>query len=624
MDDEESLRRKRGSGCHFQPLKRKTGTSFEQNEENDLDSSINVEEHNELGDMTFCMANYLKEVMKMMFMMRTHHMLTDVILEVGSELFHAHKVILAAASPYFKAMFTGGLKECEMTRVTLHGVCPTAMARLMYFMYTGQIRVTEVTVCSLLPAATMFQVNNVIEACCTFLEKQLDPTNAIGIANFAEQHGCQTLLNKANQYILQHFTQICLEDEFLQLSAMRLIALVRRDELNVQEEREVYNAVLKWVKYNEEARGPKMENILQAVRCQYLTPNFLKDQMINCDVLKKVPACREYLAQIFKELTLHKKPIVKERTPNTPRIIYIAGGFLKHSLDVLEGYNVDDKTWSKHANLLVPRSGLAGAFVKGMFYAVGGRNNSPDSRYDSDWVDRYNPITDQWRPCSPMSVARNRVGVAVMDGLLYAVGGSSGPEFHNTVECYDPEDDSWTSIKAMHVKRLGVGVAVVNRLLYAVGGFDGKYRLSSVECYHPENDNWTMVSSMMCCRSGAGVASLGQYIYVVGGYDGTSQLNSVERYDTETSVWETVSSVSVARSALSVTVLDGKLYAMGGYNGNSFLNIVEIYDPAKDQWELGVPMSSGRSGHASAVSYQQCPSHYDQVENNTNQEKEPS
>lgn len=43
-------------------------------------------------------------------------------------------------------MFTGGLKECEMTRVKLQGVCPTAMARLMYFMYTGQIRVTEISV----------------------------------------------------------------------------------------------------------------------------------------------------------------------------------------------------------------------------------------------------------------------------------------------------------------------------------------------------------------------------------------------------------------------------------------------------------------------------------------------
>lgn len=46
--------------------------------------------------------NYFLFLWQMMFMMRSHHMLTDVILDVGSELFHAHKVVLAAASPYFK------------------------------------------------------------------------------------------------------------------------------------------------------------------------------------------------------------------------------------------------------------------------------------------------------------------------------------------------------------------------------------------------------------------------------------------------------------------------------------------------------------------------------------------
>ncbi|PNF14489.1 Kelch-like ECH-associated protein 1 [Cryptotermes secundus] len=506
-------------------------------------------------------------------------------------------------------MFTGGLKECEMSRVKLQGVCPTAMARILHFMYTGQIRVTEVTVCQLLPAATMFQVTNVIDACCVFLERQLDPTNAIGIANFAEQHGCKELNHKATQFIEQHFTQICQEEEFLQLSAIQLVALIKKDELNVQEEREVYNAVLKWVKYDEEKRYPKMEHILQAVRCQYLTPNFLRDQMKNCDVLKKLPACREYLAQIFKDLTLHKKPCVKERTPNTPRVIYIAGGYLRNSLDLLEGYNADDRTWSQLAKLTVPRSGLGGAFLKGMFYAVGGRNNSPGSSYDSDWVDRYNPVTDQWRPCSPMSVPRNRVGVAVMDGLLYAVGGSAGSEYHSSVERYDPEEDRWTSVKPMHTKRLGVGVAVVNRLLYAIGGYDGTERLGSGECYHPENNAWNMITPMTTQRSGAGVAALNQYIYVVGGYDGNRQLNTVERYDTEKDSWDSVSSIRTARSALSLTVLDGKLYAMGGYDGQTFLNIVEVYDPERDVWEEGQPLTSGRSGHASAVSYHQCVIH---------------
>lgn len=262
------------------------------------------------------------------------------------------------------------------------------MARLIGFMYTGKIRVTELTVCQLLPAATMFQVANVIEACCTFLERQLDPTNAIGIANFAEQHSCVSLKQKANQFIERHFTQvsfpnfpgntfsnqvfiqICQEEEFLQLSAMQLVSLIRKDELNVQEEREVYNAVLKWVKYDEDNRYPKMEHILYAVRCQFLTPNFLKEQMKNCDVLRRVPACREYLARIFKDLTLHKRPVVRERKPNTTRMIFVAGGYFQHSLDTLEGFNVDDKTWTTLPKLTVPRSGLGAAFLKGTFYAV--------------------------------------------------------------------------------------------------------------------------------------------------------------------------------------------------------------------------------------------------------------
>ncbi|GBP29012.1 Kelch-like ECH-associated protein 1 [Eumeta japonica] len=553
-------------------------------------------------------------------------------------------------------MFTSGLKECEMSRVRLQGVCPSAMAWLVYFMYTGKVRVTELTVCQLLPAATMFQVrknrpraavrvnragrypsaraaklqiivyykttvgpkryrcvyvmirvviiSNVIEACCAFLERQLDPSNAIGIANFAEQHGCTELKQKANQFIERHFTQVCREEEFLQLTPSELIALIRKDELNVREETEVYNAVISWVKHDEERRRPRMEHILQAVRCQYLSPSFLKEQMRNCTVLRKVPACREYLARIFQDLTLHKKPVVKERRPNTPRIIYVAGGYMRHSIDTLEAFNLDDNCWSTLPRLTVPRSGLGAAFLKGVFYAVGGRNNSPGSSYDSDWVDVYNPASEQWRPCSPMSTPRNRVGVAVMDGLLYAVGGSAGSEYHKSVECYDPETDIWSSISPMGVARLGVGVAVVNRLLYAVGGFDGARRLRSVECYHPENNRWTEVASMNTPRSGAGVVALNQFIYVVGGYDGAQQLASVERYDTERDVWEQVASVRVARSALSLTVLDNKLYAMGGYDGTSFLDIVEVYDPATDEWRDGTPLTSGRSGHASAVCYQ--------------------
>lgn len=168
---------------------------------------------------------------------------------------------------------------------------------------------------------------------------------------------------------------------------------------------------------------------------------------------------------------------------------------------------------------------------------------------------------------------------------------------------FDPEQDRWTTVARMSSKRLAVGVAVVNRLLYAIGGFDGENRLASVECYHPENNAWSEMPAMKSSRSGAGVAVLNQYIYVVGGFDGNRQLSSVERFDTDKQTWELVTSMKTSRSALSVNVIDGKLYAMGGYDGTHFLANVEVYDPVKDFWEDGIPLSSGRSGLASAVIY---------------------
>lgn len=69
---------------------------------------------------------------------------------------------------------------------------------------------------------------------------------------------------------------------------------------------------------------------------------------------------------------------------------------------------------------------------------------------------------------------------------------------------YDPEKDQWQLVAPMLTRRIGVGVAVINRLLYAVGGFDGANRLSSCECYNPERDEWKTMASMNTVRSGAG------------------------------------------------------------------------------------------------------------------------
>lgn len=77
------------------------------------------------------------------------------------------------------------------------------------------------------------------------------------------------------------------------------------------------------------------------------------------------------------------------------------------------------------------------------------------------------------------------MGVAVLDGFLYAVGGQDGVQCLNHVERYDPKENKWSKVNPMTTRRLGVAVAVLGGYLYAIGGSDGQCPLNTVERYDP-------------------------------------------------------------------------------------------------------------------------------------------
>lgn len=82
------------------------------------------------------------------------------------------------------------------------------MERLIEFAYTASISVGEKCVIHVMNGAVMYQIDSVVKACCDFLVQQLDPSNAIGIASFAEHIGCTELHQKAREYIYMNFSQV--------------------------------------------------------------------------------------------------------------------------------------------------------------------------------------------------------------------------------------------------------------------------------------------------------------------------------------------------------------------------------------------------------------------------------
>jgi kelch-like protein 20 len=63
--------------------------------------------------------SYSRSTLTELNLIRKLHDLCDVVITVGNRKIFAHKVILAACSPYFRAMFTGALSESSQTEVTI-------------------------------------------------------------------------------------------------------------------------------------------------------------------------------------------------------------------------------------------------------------------------------------------------------------------------------------------------------------------------------------------------------------------------------------------------------------------------------------------------------------------------
>lgn len=116
----------------------------------------------------------------------------------------AHKMVLASCSPYFYAMFTS-FEESRLDRITLQGVDPHALQLLINYVYTSTVEVNEDNVQMLLIAANLLQLIDVRDACCDYLQTQLEASNSLGIRDFADLHGCLELVNYAETFIQQHF-----------------------------------------------------------------------------------------------------------------------------------------------------------------------------------------------------------------------------------------------------------------------------------------------------------------------------------------------------------------------------------------------------------------------------------
>ncbi|KAL7824834.1 hypothetical protein SRHO_G00343950 [Serrasalmus rhombeus] len=179
-----------------------------------------------------------------------------LILVEGAE-YKVHKNILSECSPYFRGLFRS---PSEKHVYNIPGISAEMMGLIIEHAYARPVTINQENVKELLVAADCLCIMDLLQACCQFLEDQLCVENCIGIWGFAEFYSCLQLQQKAYLFILHHFEVIArTSEEFLDLSLMQLRSIIEKDDLNVQQEETLVEAIQRWISHNPDERQEHLQ-----------------------------------------------------------------------------------------------------------------------------------------------------------------------------------------------------------------------------------------------------------------------------------------------------------------------------------------------------------------------------
>ncbi|XP_037005402.1 actin-binding protein IPP isoform X2 [Artibeus jamaicensis] len=524
------------------------------------------------GDSSFSSDKHAQLILAQINKMRNGQHFCDVQLQVGKETFKVHRLVLAASSPYFAALFTGGMKESSKDVVQILGIEAGIFQILLDFIYTGVVNISVNNVQELIVAADMLQLTEVVNLCCEFLKGQIDPLNCIGIFQFSEQIACHDLLEFTENYIHVHFLEVQSGEEFLALTKDQLIKVLRSEELSIEDEYQVFLAAMQWILKDLGKRKKYVVEVLDPIRFPLLPPQRL---------LKYIEGVSDFNLRVALQ-TLLKEYCEVCRSPKENKFC----SFLQTSK-------------------VRPRKK-----ARKYLYAVGGYTRLQGGRWSDSralsCVERFDTFSQYWTTVSSLHQARCGLGVAVLGGMVYAIGGGwVGAEIGNTIERFDPDENKWEVVGNMALSRYYFGCCEMQGLIYVIGGISNEgIELCSFEVYDPLSKRWSPLPPMGTRRAYLGVAALNDCIYSVGGWNETQDaLHTVEKYSFEEEKWVEIASMKVPRAGMCVVAVNGLLYVSGGRSSShdflapGTLDSVEVYNPHSDTWtEIGNMITSRCEG----------------------------
>ena len=542
-----------------------------------------------------------EELIERINALRTKHRFCDVTVVVKGEEFQAHKLVLAATSPFFLSLLESQMKERreDVIKIELQEATPSVMEQVLAYVYTGNVSLTTENGHGLIATADYLLLPGLKTMAEKFLKLHLTIENSVFNYYFAEKYQCCGLKEESCKMINENFRKVMETADFFSLDENQVVNWVSSDDVIVEAEHDIFEGILEWVLHNRSEREESFPKLLQQVRLSSVSHEYLFNELLNEELVKTNLDCVKFVMECVKlifncKAEISIKPARKclERNEN---VIFVCGG--SKALCYLPTEN----KWHKLMNATLEHKDHCIIQYRERVYVF-----SPQKVGDnqSHLVEYYMPSTNSWGAIQ----TKFEYGDEKFTGL-FVLDDNKGwwiltnSERNSYIYEYNPDKNIWVgSLRCL--SRVGACFVTDGHWIFIIGGTlsgNGKITATTeVQKVIPSDETedgeveFKEVAPMNEARHDAFGAAMNGKIYVAGGKQwdenllGERVLASCEVYDPSTDEWQVMPSLNVPRYSASMVCFKGALYVVGGLKsiGRSKCGelSVEMFDSGVNEW----------------------------------------
>ncbi|XP_041369189.1 kelch-like protein 2 [Gigantopelta aegis] len=396
------------------------------------------------------------------------------------------RLVLAALSPYFRAMFASKMTESRTNILKLPSISLSIFEAVLKMYLCTVNLVNENNCVQLLDAAEMMQLDHIKELCNTFLRESqvLTCANCLSWWRDIKLYHFLDLSNPAFCYLIDNLTDFVETEMFVQLSKTELVDIISKDNLKCDEDIIVRGA-MKWIEHNT-PDADDVRDIFEHVRLDIVSSQVVSE-IANSNIVRQNSYVQRMLQQVLcqpVETTLSrfsfKRPDVfvlqhdnnlllscftsKNKWEDVPPApvdpgdyyaaasldnkIYITGGKDKQKCTLI--YDILGKVWTVGPSLMNQYySHCMAAAASSKVYAIGG--------WLSNEIEELSQSDTNWEVVGRLGMRRKNAFTVTVGENILIMGGEMCGSSSDLIQCFNTRTLALNTLKT-HLPRIGMAL----------------------------------------------------------------------------------------------------------------------------------------------------------------------